>query len=173
MKQSYATVLLVLMCLGLCLFLSACSQNKPPTEASLIEAFHAHRSAHEHLHEMLLADKQVQIVASWGVETTASKVPKIPPTEDLSAARFQEYLEALKQAGGASASRARGEDADTDVGVWAAGWAGDTRHVSICYRARPPVNQVSGLDAYHEGSEKQPHGVFRHIEGRWYIWADW
>ena len=95
----------------------------------------------------------------------------MPPTKDFSVARFQEYLAALKEAGGRVASR--NETGDTDVGVWAAGFAGNTRHVNICFRENPPSNQVESLDAYHEDSRKQPRGVYRHIEGSWYIWADW
>ena len=147
--------------------------STPPSDASLIEAFYAHRPAHERLHEMLLADKQLLLVATWGVETTGSGGRKVPPTADISAARFQEYLVVLKEIGGEVASKTRGRDADSDVGVWGSGWAGDTRHIAVSYRTHPPANQVASLDAYRSGPDKRREGIYRHVDGNWYIRADW
>ena len=150
------------------------SCGTPPSEQSLIEDFYAHRSEHELLHDMLLADKQVIRIASWGVETTTSPVPQIPPAGDFPVDRYKEYLKALTAVGGIVAIRGEGAHADTYVGMWAFGWAGDTRHVSVCWKENVPTNLASSLDDYHNDKEhKQPHGVYRHIDGNWYLWADW
>jgi len=62
------------------------------------------------------------------------------------------------------------------ISAWAGGWAGDTRHVDICWINRQPADRVTNLDDYHKNSGHNGHprsGVFRQIEGNWYLWADW
>lgn len=148
--------------------------NRPPSEDTLVKRFYTHRAAYERLREMLQADKQVRRVATWGVETTSSVVPRIPPEGDFPLDRYKEYLEQLKQAGGQLAIRRGAEQADTEIGVWASGWAGDTRHMSICWLGQQPGNQVNSLDEYHrDPNRRSRNGVFKHIDGNWYMWADW
>jgi len=146
--------------------------SEPPKEKELIENFYAHRAAFERLREMLQADEQVVRVAEWGVETTKSFIPHIPPEGDFSVARYREYLEVLKQAGGKVALRGSGEHVEPCIGVWASGWAGDTRHIDICWLFQAPSNQVTNLDSYYQ-TPKPRRPVFRHIEGNWYLWAYW
>jgi hypothetical protein len=154
-------------------FLYVGSSSKPPKESTLIKNFHEHRDAYERLRDMLLADEQVLRVASWGVETTKSIGSHIPSEGDFPVGRYNEYLELLKQTGGLGASRGRGSHPESvGVLVWASGWAGDTRHVEICWLDHEPANVVPSLDDYYK-TPKPRHPVFRHIDGNWYLWADW
>jgi len=73
---------------------------------------------------------------------------------------------------GISAHRSRSDDAAVEIGVWSAGWAGDARHISICYEPVPPNNVVESLDDFLQRNGTVRGGVFRHIEGHWYIWSD-
>lgn len=154
-------------------FLFVRLRNRPPSDKSIVESFYAHRSAYEKLRDMLLADDQLLRVASWGVETTNSVGFSHPPVEGFSVARYKEYLALLRDVGGLSAFRGKGASPESvSVAIWASGWAGDTRHIQICWVAHEPVNQVADLDDYYR-TPKPRHPVFRHIEGNWYIWADW
>lgn len=148
--------------------------SEPPKESKVIENFHAHRAAFERLREMLLEDKEVLRVASWGVETTTSVGGRsIPPAGDFPVARYNQYLALLKETSGIGAFRGRGAHPDSiSIGVWASGWAADTRHVQICWVEHEPQNQVTSLDDYYQ-TPKPRRPVFRHIEGSWYVWADW
>ena len=150
--------------------------NKPPREKQLIENFYAHRAAYERLRDMLLEDKELLQVASWGVETKKSRFPRIPPDGDFPANRYNEYLAQFKQTGSKLALRDEGDYPMVCISAWAGGWAGDTRHVDICWINRQPADRVTNLDDYHKNSGHNGHprsGVFRQIEGNWYLWADW
>lgn len=155
---------------GLALYVRSC--NRPPRERELIENFYAHRIAYERLRGMLIADEQVVRVASWGVETTKSIGLHIPPDGDFPVDRYREYLELLKQAGDDLAIRGSGEHVEPCVRVWASGWAGDTRHIFICWLFEPPRKQVANLDDYYR-TPRPRSPVYRRIEGNWYLWADW
>jgi hypothetical protein len=145
--------------------------SKPPREKELIQNFYDHRAAYEHLRDMLLQDKEVLRVASWGVETTKSIASK-PQQGDFPIGRYNKYLALLKETGGVGAFRGRGEHPESvGIGVFASGWAGDTRHVEICWVEREPANQVSNLDDFYL-TPKPRTPVYRHIEGNWYLWAD-
>jgi hypothetical protein len=174
---------LILLCLLLCfvaamwVFLAIVfPSNNPPREEKLIENFHANRAAYERLRGMLLEDEELLRVASWGVETKKSRFPRIPPEGDFPANRYNEYLALFKQTGSKLAFRDEGDHPMVCIGVWAGGWAGDTRHVDICWTDHKPADQVTSLDDYHKNSRRNGHprfGVFRPIEGNWYLWADW
>jgi hypothetical protein len=135
--------------------------SKSPREAKVIEKFNAHRPAYERLLR----------VADWGVENTEGI--HHPPEGGVSVDRFHEYLSLLHEVGAKGASRRRGERAqEACVLVWTAGWAGDTRHVQICWLNHEPTNQVASLDAFYL-TPKPRHPVSRHIDANWYLWADW
>jgi hypothetical protein len=155
---------------GFCVYVHLAS--RPPSEKKIMENFYAHRAAFERLRGMLQADEQVVRVARWGVETTKSIGTHVPPEGGFPADRYQEYLEVLKQAGGEAALRGSGEHVEPCIGVWASGWAGDTRHIDICWLFQAPSNQVTNLDEYYQ-TPKPRRPVFRHIDGNWYLWADW
>src|SRR3954465_11970564 len=98
---------------------------RPPKEGKLIQNFELHRSAFESLKTMLLADSTVLSVGESGVETEKSIIRQLPPEGGFPVARYDQYLALLKETGGSSAFRARGEHS-TGVGIsiWASGFAG-------------------------------------------------
>jgi len=147
--------------------------SKPPREEKLIDNFNAHRSAYERLKAMLLADHELLRVADWGVETASPLGIHHPPEGGFSVDRFHEYLSLLNEIAAKGASRGRGEySEEACILVWAAGWAGDTRHVETCWLDHEPTDQVASLDAFYQ-TPKPRHPVFKHIDGNWYRWADW
>jgi len=153
-------------------FIYVWSSSRPPRESKLIENFRAHRAAYERLRDMLEADQQLLRVASWGVETTKSGINR-PPEGDFPIGRYNEYLALLRETGAIGTDRGRGAHPESvSILVWALGWAGDTRHVEICWVEHPPANEVSNLDDYYR-TPKPRSPVFRHVDGNWYLWADW
>jgi hypothetical protein len=175
LKQTAVILLCFLLCfvaVVFCFLAIVFPSNKPPREGKLIENFNAHRAAYERLRDMLQADDQLLRVASWGVETTKSGI-NVPPEGDFPIGRYNEYLALLRETGGIGAFRGRGARPDSvSIGVWASGWAADTRHVHICWVDQEPANQVASLEDYYQ-TPKPRHPVFRHIDGNWYLWADW
>jgi len=173
---SLKAVGIVFLCLVavLCgLFVLAFPSSNPPKEKKLIESFCAHRAVFERLRDMLQEDKNLLRLADWGVETTKSPPHRVQEGVDFPVNRYNEYLSLLGQIGARGALRGRGEHPES-VGVlmWASGWAGDTRHVEICWMDHEPASQVASLDAYYR-TAKPRTPVFRHLDGNWYLWADW
>jgi len=175
LKQTAAILLCILLSLVaamFCFLAIVFPSNKPPREEKLVENFYAHRAAYERLRDMLQADDQLLRVASWGVETTKSGI-NVPPQGDFPIGRYNEYLALLRETGGIGAFRGRGAHPESvSIGVWASGWAANTRHVHICWVNQEPANQVASLEDYYQ-TPKPRHPVFRHIDGNWYLWADW
>jgi hypothetical protein len=168
-----AAIFLLLFAVLVGLLLYVRSANKPPAEGELISNFQTHRATYERLRDMLEADKQLLRVATWGVETTESVGIRIPPEGGFPVGRYHEYLTLLREVGGIGAFRGKGEHAESvSVLVWASGFGGDTRHVQICWVNHEPTNTVASLTDYYQ-TPKPRHPVFRHIDGNWYIWADW
>jgi hypothetical protein len=120
---------------------------------------------------MLLADDGLERVASWGVETTNSAITK-PPAGNFPVSRYNEYVSLLKDIDGEGAFRDRGQNPDVGISVWASGWAGDTRHIAIYWLSHKPSNEVASLDDFYR-TPKPRRPVFRHLDGNWYLWADW
>jgi hypothetical protein len=146
---------------------------KPPKEQKLIENFYAHRVAYKRLRDMLLADQQVDAVyADWGVETAKSGLPHKPPDVSFSLSRYNQYVALLEQTGSKEIFRARDYPGLLCIGAWASGWAGNTRHIGICWGDQEPANQVANLDDYYR-DPRRPRDVFRHVDGKWYLRADW
>ena len=146
--------------------------SQPPKENKLVETFYAHRVAFEHMRDMLREDEQLFQLANWGVETINSGPHRVEPGGDFPVDRYNEYLSLLKQTGGISVSRDRGKQPELiSIGMWASGWAGDSRHLEICWAEHPPQNQVASLDAYYKNPNR-PTSVYRHIDSNWYIWAN-
>jgi hypothetical protein len=150
-----------------------CSVN-PPKENTFIANFYAHRSAYEHLRDMLQADRQVFRVTSSGVETANSAgLSNTPPKGGFPVERYNEYLALLKETGAKGVFRWGGEHSqDVGIAVWGSGWGGDTRHLAIAWMEHEPTNQVASLDAFYQ-SPKPRNPTFRRIDGNWYFWADW
>ena len=145
----------------------------PPKEEKFIRSFYAHRASYERLRDMLAADKQLIRLGSWGVATENHVVPSIPPEGDFPVARYSDYMALLKEVGGLVASRSEGEDADPSICVWAWGFAGNTRHVGICWMHEEPAHRIATLDGYRGGSRYPDRKVvYRHIDANWYLWTD-
>jgi hypothetical protein len=169
-KRTILALLSVLAVVALLLFVLGLL-NRPPSEKMLVQNFQNHRASYERLRDMLLADDGLERVASWGVETTDSAVAK-PPAGRFPVRRYDEYVALLKDVGAKGAFRDRGQNSDVGITVWASGWAGDTRHIAIYWMNHKPSNEVSSLDDFYR--TPKPRGpVFRHIDGNWFLWADW
>ena len=146
--------------------------TRPPNEAATIANFYAHRAGYDELREMLLADNDLVRVADWGVQTSDSAVPQVPPQGNFPAGRYRKYLSLLTEIGAMGAFRTHEAHPEIGVQVWVSGFAGDTRHVNVCWREDKPTNQVASLDEFYR-TPKPRQSAYRHIEGNWYIWADW
>ncbi len=146
----------------------------PPKESKLIAQFYQHRDAYERLRQMLQADKETISVADWGVETTRSGVAgSIPPEGDFPTAHYNEYLALFKKVNTRIIYRSEGLNSPSvNIAIWGSGFGGDTRHIQLAWLEHTPANQVTSLDDYYR-TQQPPHPVFRHIEGNWYLWADW
>ena len=153
---------------GACLYLR--SSLQPPRESKLIASFNGHRPAFERLREMLLEDQQLSYVAIWGVMTKESGA--ITPHGHVSIDRYNEYLALFGETGGRMAYRKEGTIADVSIEMWVSGFVGDTRHVAICWKDREPANQVASLEDFYSSPEPRTP-VFKHIDGNWFLWADW
>lgn len=147
---------------------------KPPKETKIIEDFQAHRVAYERLRDMFLADQQIMGVhVGYGVKTADSPGVRTPSDVNFSVSRYAEYVALLKEIGKRRAFRTAEKQSNLIcVIAWGAGWAGDTRHVWICWTAQEPANQIASLDAYYR-DPRRSRDVFRHIDSDWYIAADW
>jgi hypothetical protein len=145
--------------------------SNPPKEAKLLEAVRKNRAGYEQLRTMLLADDQVRAIsARSGVETTESGLPRPPDQVKFSVSRYNEYRSLLQQINSPEVFR---EVKNTVcISMWASGFAGDTRHVNCCWLEQAPANLVSSLDDFYK-TPKPRRPVFRHVDGNWYLWADW
>lgn len=170
-----AALLSVAICvvLAAAFFLIAFPHKSPPNEKQVIQNFNAHRAEFERLRIMLVEDKTLIRLATWGVQTSKAMGTRENPTADFSVERYQQYLNLLRQVGGLGANRDQADQpADVCIWIFASGWAGDTRHLDVCSEKEPPPNQIASLDSFYR-MPKPRKPVFRHIEENWYLWADW
>src|SRR5579884_1039408 len=184
MKQEAVALAWIALCslVGLTLLFGALvlllPSATPPKETHFIENFHAHRVAYERLRTMLQADRQLLHVNNSGIETTKSSRIRNPIEVGFPVERYNEYVALLKETG-ALAAIGVGEGNGDSVGalVWMWQWAGDSRHIDICWLDHKPDNQVASLDDFHQTSRRnysnKPPGAFKQIEGNWYLWGDW
>ena len=158
-------------CGGVLTYLSLSS--RPPQEAELIQNFYSHQAAFERLRDMLQDDSGLIRLGGWGVATTDSVVPRIPPEGKFPSDRYDEYRDLLEQVGGTVASRREGKPANPSILIWGWGFAGETRHVGICWMEEEPANQIPTLDGYQgRGGFGDRIVVYRHVETNWYLWTD-
>ena len=149
--------------------------NPRPDEATLIQRFHDQQTAYERLRDMLLAEKAVRLVATWGVHTADSPLSLKPPIADFPSARYDEYLSLLKQVGGRVVSRSRDDAPEVCIYVWSAGFAGETRHEALCWRDSAPPRQVASIDKIDDVPipAGERHSFFyKPVEGNWYVLRD-
>ena len=170
MRLGLAVLVIIVALSALPLYFHVVSQ--PPKESTTITNFHKHRAAYDKLREMLLSDSNLVRVADWGVQTADSPVAHVPPEGNFSADRYHQYLVLLTEIGAKGAFRTREKHPEIGVQIWVSGFAGDTRHVNVCWRENEPMNQVASLDAFYR-TQKPRQSVYRHVDGNWYIWADW
>jgi hypothetical protein len=144
-----------------------------PKEDQVIRNFYAHRAAFEQLRDMLIEDNKLIRLADWGVQTTTSMATSELRTGDFPVDRYNQYLGLLKEVGAIGAHRDRSQpSASVCVWIYASGWAGDTRHLDLCWENEVPANQVASLDDFYK-TPKPRRPAFRHVESNWYLWADW
>jgi hypothetical protein len=99
-------------------------------------------------------------------------LPRIPSKVNLPANRYNQYLIQLNQINSTEVFRTGESDSEICIAVWASGFGGDTRHLDFCSLPQRPLNQVDSLEAFYK-TPKPRHPVYRHIDGDWYLWADW
>jgi len=145
--------------------------SRPPKEEKIVSDFRAHRASYERVRTMLSEDKGVTSVADFGVERYESLDWKIPPDDRMPIKRYQEYLALLKEIGSMRVDQG-GDPFEVAFGYWGSGWGGDTRHLNVCWLEHEPTNTVASLDAFYR-TEKPRRDSYVHIDGNWYIWADW
>jgi hypothetical protein len=148
-----------------CLFFCIFSSPHPAKDQKYIRDFETHRAEFERLRIMLQQDTQLIVVADWGARTRNGAW--------LSGSHYDEYMRLLKQVGGGPADRAEGEPADPSITLWGWGWAGNTRHLGICWLDQAPTNLIPTLDNYyHRRAYGHPIIAYRHVETNWYLWTD-
>lgn len=159
---------------AVCALEALVSYNMTPLkERKLITNFQAHRAAYERLRTMLLEDHQVSEVSTKGIETPSSLLLRQPSEVNLQGSRYNEYVAMLNEIGRGSAFRMKERESNLIcVVIRGAGWAGDTRHQWLCWTDKEPANQVKNLDEYYRDPNR-PRNVSRHIDGNWYLQADW
>lgn len=147
--------------------------RKPPKEAQLLQNFNEHRAAFEQLRDLLLADEQLSRVAPWGVDISKPFFLGFPSEQNFPMVRFKRYLALLKETGGKVAFRHEGQHPDPSIIVWAWGWAGTSRHISICWLDQAPTNQIPTLDGYFDKSVyPNRQTAYKHIDSNWWFWTD-
>lgn len=145
--------------------------SSPPQESKIVSDFRAQRAAYERVLTMLSEDEGVDRVAPWGIYTMGSAVSTVPPDGGMPVKRYQEYLALLKQTGASSVSK-EVNPLQVEFLVWGSGFGGDTRHVAVCWLESEPSHIVPSLEAFYR-TEKPRTPSYAHIDGKWYIWADW
>jgi hypothetical protein len=167
-------VVFALFVVALCGFSALAFFNLvPPKEQKLIANFNAHRADYEGLRDMISAEEGVNAVyADRGVTTRDSPLPRQPSEVNFPMSRYDEYVGLLKAVGSDAVFRVEGNRPErVCVGAWAAGWAGDTRHIWVCWVDAEPANRTANLDDYYR-SPTRPRNVFRHVDENWYLKAD-
>ena len=145
--------------------------SRPPRESRIVSHFKAHRASFERVRTMLSDDHGVEGVAPWGIQPNGSPIWKNPPDGGMPVERFREYLSLLHEIGASRVGKAE-NPLEVSFGVWSSGFAGDTRHVEITWLNREPKNTVTSLQAFYR-TDKPRIPSYVHIDGNWYIWADW
>ena len=142
----------------------------PPRERSLLQTFHQHSQRYERLTVLMRADPTLHgvIRRSRSVRRGDGWFQDVAATDTS----YDEYFRLLEEAGAARVDRWGPRDPGVCIAVWGWGFGGNTRHIAVCALERRPEEQVPSLDDFYRspGGRKS---VYRHIEGHWYLWADW
>jgi hypothetical protein len=143
-----------------------------PDEATLIARFRLDKAEYEQLRDMLLADSQLQRLADWGIQLTGSPTIVVPPSDKFPEARYKKYMELLSKVGGLAAYRSGEPHPKPCILVHASGWAGDTKHVSICWLESEDSDPVAKPSEKSPNSHGGRHLKFKRIEESWYLQSD-
>jgi len=173
-KAAYivTAALLVILC-GL--WALAFFSMKPPKQQRFLEKFQTNRAAYEQIRHMIAADQQIRAVyVDFGVETDSSAVARPPSEVNFPIDRYRQYVALLHQVGSSAVFQIAGANQPDEacIGAWGAGWAGDARHIWICWTTRSPTNRVPNLDEYYRTANR-PKDVYKQIDQSWYLRADW
>jgi hypothetical protein len=131
------------LCATALLALLVVEGTRPPTDQALIQRFTEKRATYDQLRDLMGADDKLRVVATWGFQTFASPLILRPPTSDLSLARYTQYLSNLKLLRATRVYRSERRPSDVCIDAWGAGWAGDTRHVDICWLPRQTLEAAN------------------------------
>jgi hypothetical protein len=118
-----------------------------PSIESVAEQFNGKIADYEQLRDMVVEDKNLRVIAPWGVRTQTAPTVQTPPIADLPLDRYNMYLALLSRIGAGGISRSDGADPDICIVVWASGWAGDISHVSVCWFAHGAPAPTPGTSA--------------------------
>jgi hypothetical protein len=132
---------------------------KPPTDDKFIQRFITNKGAYQRLRDLLADDPSIRDVMDSGVQMSDSPIFVVPPTAQISSAKFKEYLDLLHATGGIRVGRSEGSNPNICIAVWADGRAGDARHKNICWIDDPLPSQG--------------HFSRKLIEGHWYLEQDY
>ena len=141
--------------------------SRPPAEQALIQNFHTHQDEFEKLRVMFQEDRQIIRVAKPGVVLSGSLVVKIPPLQNISQSRFEDYSSLLAQIGASSISRNEHDDGIWFT-TWASGWAADTKRAGLCWKPEKPEGLVPSLDEVGKPGTK-PGLYFQTVGDNWYL----
>ena len=144
-------------------------RSKVPTDAEFVGRFQTNRVVLETLRDMLKVDKQIAVVADWGINTRNSPVPTDLSVAGLSEARYQEYRNLMKRAGVLSCISSGSEYRFLVAGD---GWAGSGYRVAIAWTEFTPDRLISSLDEFHK-TKNEWEQVYRRLEDGWYLWMIW
>jgi hypothetical protein len=164
-------ILLSVVALAVALYVLGVFSSKPPQESTIVHDFNARRPVYEQVRLMLIQDKDVAEVASWGVRAAGSAASNIPSAAGISTQRYQAYLSLIKEAGAIAVAKEK-EPPEVRFLVWRSGFAGDTRHIVVSWLDHEPPNRVATLGAFYSTPEPRSPAYVR-IDGNWYLWADW
>ena len=140
----------------------------PPKDSTLIKQFYAHRDEFEKLRGMLQRDHNIRQVAAYGLSTTNRDEPDTltPEQAGLQRSRYTEYLATFKNV---DAILAVHNDGEYYFLIKRCGFAGGGWGIAVVSREIAPSNQIASLDDYQK-TDHSSGGVYRHIEGDWYLW---
>lgn len=134
-----------------------------PTNEVVAQQFSQNLATYIRLRDMLISDRDVRQIASWGVRTSKSPMGKMPPVDEMTLERYQTYLSLLSAIGAIGMSRSEGVDPEICILGWASGFAGSAVHVGVCR---------SGKDAQPSRSSKVGSETRFKIDDEWYIKRD-
>jgi len=150
-------LLVFVLAIGGCVYLFSPS---PPKEAEVIKNFNEHRAAFEQLRTLLQADPNL---------SRHGQAISSPPEE------IKQYQSLLTAVGNPNVYVwGKGRKVDVSFMVWGWGFAGNTEHMDLVWVNEQPTNLIPTLDGYR-GQRVYPNTVvvYRHIDGQWYLTADW